>query len=280
MTALLREPLLHFAVASLIVFAGHAVWSRYASSPEDTIVVTAAELERMAALYAAEAGSLPNAADMQAMVTDHVRDVALAREARRLGLHIGDTVVDRRLAQKMTFLVSDLAEITPPTEEELRAWHTRHAHRFQIPARFTFDHIYFSADRKRQPGAQAAAETLQRLTQDSSADWTALGDPFMLSRAYGELPLRETVRLFGEPFAGALSRLPANGKWSGPVQSAFGYHLVRLKQKADAQLPPFEDVRATVEKDWQDAQRRKDNAEAIARIVERYDVVIEGADDR
>ena len=106
---LLREPLVHFILAALVVFIA---WNVVASGRADearTIRVSGADLERLASIYTAEAGALPSGEDMVAMVNDYVRDEALAREAKRLGLDEGDTIVTRRLAQKMTFMVADLA---------------------------------------------------------------------------------------------------------------------------------------------------------------------------
>ena len=116
---LLRDPLVHFLAAAALVFGAHALWQARSERVHATIIVTEAEIERMAALYTSEAGVLPGEADMAAMLSDHVRDEALAREARRLGLDRNDTIITRRLAQKMGFVVSDLQEDPDPTEQEL-----------------------------------------------------------------------------------------------------------------------------------------------------------------
>ncbi|HCX11761.1 MAG TPA: hypothetical protein DHU81_15765, partial [Hyphomonas sp.] len=81
-----------------------AIWQTRSNQADSTILISASEIERMAALYTSEAGTLPGEADMAAMLSDHIRDVALAREARRLGLDQNDTIITRRLAQKMSFV--------------------------------------------------------------------------------------------------------------------------------------------------------------------------------
>ena len=151
----------------------------------------------MAALYTSEAGTLPGEADMAAMLSDHIRDVALAREARRLGLDQNDTIITRRLAQKMSFVVSDLHEDTMPTERQLEDWHAAHADRFTRPATLTFSHVYFSPDVRGAETAAAAEETLTRLNASNPPAAASLGDPFMLQRQYGDMPLRELARQFG-----------------------------------------------------------------------------------
>jgi parvulin-like peptidyl-prolyl isomerase len=38
--------------------------------------------------------------------------------------------------------------------------------------------------------------------------------------------------------------------WSGPVESGFGLHLVRVTSRTPARLPPLAEVRDAVERDW------------------------------
>ena len=91
---------------------------------------------------------------MQQLVDARVREEILYREALALGLDKGDTIVKRRLAQKMEFLFEDVAALREPTTDELRAWFEQHAARFARPARATFVHRYFSPDRRGSSGAR------------------------------------------------------------------------------------------------------------------------------
>lgn len=271
MKNILRDPLVHFILAAGLMFTAYTVLTARYASTEHTIFVSTSEMERMAALYASEAGTLPSADDMQAMVIDHVQQQALVREARRLGLDDGDIVVDRRLAQKMTFMIADMAEVPVPDEATLQAWLERYPERFETPARISFQHVFFA-------DAQDARmlATLQEL-QDAGGDaWRAQGDPFILQREYADLPRRELIRLFGVDMASTLlSQEHALGTWFGPVRSAYGAHLINIVGQADSQRPTLDAVRSAVEADWRDAQARRLNAEAIADIVAKYDVVIE-----
>ena len=275
---LLREPLVHFILAALAIFFGWNALSGASANAQRTIHVTNADLERLASVYAAESGALPSGEDMVAMVNDYVRDEALAREARRLKLDEGDTIVTRRLAQKMTFMVADLAEEKTPDEATLREWYETHADRFTDPQTMTFSHVFFSEDVR---GATAEADAEAALSAlNAGADWQKMGDPFMLQRTYGDLPVREAVRLFGPDFAKALAGTPPSDKWTGPVRSALGIHLLQVSANTPPHLKPFGDVRGAVLADWQDETRRADNEKAIQDIISRYKVVVEGLNDQ
>lgn len=271
---LLREPLVHFILAALAVFIA---WHFVSSGREEearTIRVSSADLERLASIYTAEAGALPSGEDMVAMVNDYVRDEALAREAKRLGLDEGDTIVTRRLAQKMTFMVADLTREETPDDAVLRDWYETHADRFTDPQMVTFRHVFFSEDVRGAAATADARATLERL--NTGNDWREAGDPFMLQRAYGDLPLREVVRLFGGEFAQSLAATPASDLWTGPVRSALGVHLVQVSANTPPQLQPFDDAKDAVLADWQDETRREANETAIQDIIARYNVEVEG----
>lgn len=269
----IQEPLVHFVLLAILIFGAHQVVTSGRSSSERTIVITQADMERLASLYAVESGSLPTEQDMRAIIVDQVQQEALAREATRLGMAEDDTVVQRRLAQKMTFMLSDLGQIDPPSDDVLQDWLTERADRFAQPLRLSFDHIYFSSDNDPRMGS-----LLTELSEDPNMNWRNTGDPFMLQRRYADLPDREIVRLFGGQFLEGLQALsPSEDEtWQGPVRSALGTHLVRITERADARMPPLDEVRAAVLQDWTEAEQRRRTAEEINTIVNRYDVVIEG----
>ncbi|KCZ54822.1 hypothetical protein HY29_12925 [Hyphomonas beringensis] len=274
----LREPLIQFVVAAALVFGLHTAWQAWQDKSDSTIFVSEPELERLAALYASEAGALPGPEDMTTMVSDYVRDEALAREARRLGLDQNDTIITRRLAQKMSFMVSDLREDPVPSEDTLREWYQAHADRFTEPARLTFSQIFFSPSVRGDAAEKDAETLLAELNNNPTMETAALGDPFMLQRQYGDVPVRELARQFGVEFAAAMAGLPASDDWQGPVRSALGLHLVHITHKTPAALRPFEEVRAEVKRDWVEQKRREANEQAIADIIARYNVEIEGVE--
>lgn len=271
MKRLIREPLVHFVLIAVAIFVLYGWLSDRRASDEQTIRVTAADIDRMAALFTTEAGGLPSEQDMRTMILDHIEQQALAREARRLGLAEGDTVVERRLAQKMSFMITDMEAVTSPEPGELEEWFAQNQTLFVEPDRISFQHVFFTrADDPRLD------ETMQALRDDPEI-WRSLGDPFMLQRTYSELPPLEIGRLFGSAFANEIAQ--ANGEqgtWSAPVASALGVHLVRVTARREGGLPELETIRDRVQTRWQEENGRAQAREAVAAIVDRYTVEIEG----
>lgn len=273
MRMLIREPLLHFAILAGLVFYAYMALSNGRSSEDMTISVSASEIERLAVLYETEAGTPPDHRDLQALINDQIQQQALAREARALGMADGDVVIERRLAQKMIFMLSETRTVSTPTEDELHAWFVQNQDQFRQPQRTTFDHIFFS--RADDP---AIAATLSALTDDPEQGWRQRGNPFMLQRSYSDITRAELVHLFGTDFAAQMDVLPSESRqWQGPIRSALGTHLVRINARQASVLPEYSDIRNAVEQAWRDQARRQDTGRRIQSIVDKYNVEIEGS---
>lgn len=267
-----REPITQFVLIGLLLVGLNHLWSSWQGEQGRTIVVSAAEIDRLEQIWAGTAGRLPTDEDRQQIIDQYVQEEALVREAERLGLSDGDTIIRRRLAQKMDFLVSDDAKPDDPTDAELKRWFDDHRERFAAPEMRSFTHVYFSPEKH---GSRIEADAQTALAKlRSGADWKSLGDPFIQKRSYAALPQREVTRLFGPEFAADLFKLDA-GNWSEPIGSAYGLHLVRIEAIDSAAQAKFEPIRAEVLTAWQEEQRTEAKREAVEALIGNYKVVVE-----
>jgi hypothetical protein len=74
---------------------------------------------------------------------------------------------------------------------------------------------------------------------------------------------------FGPAFASAVFALPAGG-WHGPIESGFGYHLVRVTAVAQPSARDFAEVRAQVLEHWRAAQQRAAMQRYFAGLLARH----------
>ena len=79
---------------------------------------------------------------------------------------------------------------------------------------------------------------------------------------------------FGRAFADQLAALPT-GEWSGPVESAFGLHLVIVDARTEERLPVLAEVRKEVARDWSYAQREAASKDFHEQVLSRYRVTVE-----
>lgn len=280
MRSIWREPLVHFVVLGAALFVGHAAWQSHVSKADYTINVSTDELERQAIIFAGENRRQPTDEDLKALLFAYVEEQVLMREAERLGLGEDDTIIRRRLAQKMRFMIEDVAGPEAPTDDTLEAWFENNKTKFLNPERRSFTHIYLSPQSRGdtvQADAEALLSTANALTDPEG--WKRLGDPFMMKRDYEPITATDAVRLFGREFTAALFELKDDtSKWQGPIASAFGLHIVRVNAVEPASMPTFEAVKQSVMAEWLDETRRSDNQTRLKELIEKYDVNVEGLD--
>src|ERR1035438_6965840 len=160
----LREPLLHFLLLGVVLFAAYAYMQRGRGGVESSkqIALSLDDLRTMDMYFESQWHRQPTPAEFQAMVEDKVREEVLYREALAMGLDKDDTIVKRRMAQKMQFLAEDVAAAHEPSTAELKAWFEKNSNKFALPSRYSFRHLYFSPDKRGKNAQQDAAKALDR----------------------------------------------------------------------------------------------------------------------
>jgi hypothetical protein len=207
-------------------------------------------------------------------VDDYVLEEALYREGLALGVDLDDTIIRRRVRQKMEFVVDDVLEMAEPTEAELLVWLTEHADSYARPGRFTFRQVYLNADRRGEALEDDARLVLEKLRSDEVPDPRELGDGSLLEHGYEDVRADTVARTFGQAFVAGLAELPV-GVWSGPVESAFGLHLVFVDFRTEGRLPELDEVREEVERDWSYARREEASRDFYEELLSRYQVTVE-----
>jgi len=272
---ILREPLLHFLVLGAGLFLLSGVAGERAEERPDEIVVSAAKIEHLAQLFERTWRRPPTRDELDGLIEDHIREEILYREALALGLDEDDTVIRRRLRQKMEFVAQDLARPEPADDPALQAYLEAHPERFTLPGRLTFTQVFLDRERRGADLEADAARLLEQLNAGKVAvEAAALGDPSLLEPAYDDASTTDVARLFGPDFAERIDELPL-GRWAGPVPSPYGWHLVRIDGRTPPMLPPLERVRAEVAREVEAERAAKARDALIARLRERYDVIVE-----
>ena len=271
---LLREPLLHFLLIGAALFAAYDIQNDDLVENKQ-IVISEAEIDRLITLWEKKRQRLPTQDELQGLIEQQIREEVMYREALAMGLDQNDSIVRRRLAQKVEFISADLAALAEPTETQLANYLITNSEKFELPAHVNFVQVYISYD-KHGDNVQAYANSLlKELSQaDSTIDIKTFGDSLMLDQQYEQLTEQGVSRLFGKDFTSELFTLPV-GTWQGPITSGFGLHLVRIDKKSESRLPELNAVRDKVRIEWMAQQRRDMDKLFYQGLRQRYEVVIE-----
>ncbi|MDX1335369.1 MAG: peptidylprolyl isomerase [Gammaproteobacteria bacterium] len=274
-----KEPLLHFLLIGAAIFLLFYQVGDSGIERQDQIVISADDIRQLSALWEKRWQRPPTSTELDGLIRAHVREEVLYREALALGLEQNDTIVRRRMAQKMEFLFQDITEAAPPTDAELEAYLQANPERFQESARFSFMHVYLSTDQ----GATQAGERAQMLLnelrlQGDKADPVSISDLFMFGNYFDNRNEAEVARMLGPDFARALNGLPTN-QWQGPVQSAYGLHLIYIHERSTPRLPPLAEIRDRVLTELQYERQELANEAMFEALQSRYEIIIERPDN-
>jgi peptidyl-prolyl cis-trans isomerase C len=274
---LLREPLLHFALLGALLFEVDAMLRASGAPSQRAISITAAEIDGLRMQWAKQYQRPPGPAELKGLVDARVREEVLYREALAMGLDQDDGIIRRQLAQKLEFLIEDLAAAREPSEVELSAFFEERQAAYRLPARVSFSQVYFSPDRRGRAAEADARLVLAGLRAETLPATAAdRGDRFMMGEFYSEQSAQDVEAVFGPEFARGLFEVAPGDGWSGPIASAYGWHLVRIEARTDPRLPTLAEVVDRVRQDWSYEQRRHANEAVFERLLARYEVVIEG----
>jgi len=274
--SILREPLLHFLAIGAALFLFFHFSSGGSAGPGSTrIVISTGQIAHLEAGFTRTWSRPPSEAELKGLIDEWVREEIAVREAMAAGLDRDDSVMRRRLRQKLEFLVEDSAEASPPTDDELKAWLAKHADEYRSEPRVAFRQVFVSRDRRGAAAEADAAAILKRLTAEgSSARIATLGDATMLPADFDLAPLRDVDRMFGAGFARQLDAAEL-GKWSGPIRSGYGLHLVLVHERVEGALPNLEALRPVARREVLAERRKRQLAAMYDRLLEKYTVVIE-----
>jgi hypothetical protein len=276
---LFKEPLLHFLLIGAALFLlfdwrGNSapVAGGAAGTPAVQITLRRDAIEQIKGQFVKTWQREPTEEEQKELVEDLVRNEIFYREAIAIGLDRDDEVLKRRLRQKMEFIYEDISSWVEPSDADLRAYMNNHKEKYLTDPRLSFRQVLISKDKRGKNAESDARQILGKLK--AGADPDTLGDTTLLEAEVRLSPLWDISKQFGEEFGTRLLDLKP-GTWGGPVRSAYGLHLVFVKERQYHRLPAVNEVRNMVKQDWLvDKQKELKNA-AYAKIRERYTVTVE-----
>jgi peptidyl-prolyl cis-trans isomerase C len=232
-------------------------------------------LQRLREVWIRQWGRSPDSRQMESLINDYVRDEILYREALASGFDKDDTIIRRRLVEKMEFLSQELATATP-SDKDLQEYFEQNRGTFQIPAQIAFTHIYFSTSKRGSAAQGDASRALARLSshETSSAQLSNLGDPFMLQNEYPLQTQQQVKELFGEDFARQLFQAEPGG-WVGPLRSGYGFHLVRILEKLPSRVPELAEVSGQVLTDFKNHRLQATSEAFYAQLRRKYQLDVD-----
>lgn len=152
------------------------------------------------------------------------------------------------------------------SDETLREIYASRADQYALQEQRQARHILIEGDSE---AARAKAETaLERIRggEDFSAVAAEMSDDPVSAEEGGDLGLIQRGQLEG-PFEEALFAMEA-GEVSGPVQTDFGFHIIKLEDIKAPELQSFEDIKDQLARDYREQQAKDAFNDAVQRMAD------------
>ena len=237
-----------------------------------TIVISATDVAHQAARWERMWNRAPTREELKKALDGYVRNEILYREALARGMDREDPRVRIALIQKMQMLAAGQADSRGVTDEDLAAFFALRKEQYKVPARLSVIHVFF----KDRDDAQARAEKLLAEfleTEPSEAALREAGDATMLETTHKAVTATELEKQFGTDFTAEVISL-TEGKWSGPVRSGYGLHLVKVFDRVPGRIPELAEVRGKVENDLRYEAGKASEEQGFQEIAGKYQIDI------
>ncbi len=272
---LLREPLVHFLLLGAGLFVVYGL-----TAPEDDgdrlIEVNQTDIQLLSDRYAKQLGAPPSSEELEHLIKNHIRNEILYLEARRMQLDEKDTIVKRRLVQKLEFLIQDMIVPENPTDETLQAYFAEYIEDYRVPAVASLTQIYFSPDKRPQPQQDAGAVLQTLVSQQQSFEQAReASDRSPVGSVLIQQDMSRLNRQLGTRFVKQLQALDTDSRdWQGPIESGYGIHLVQINEWKASRLPEFDEVKNAVARDWLRQAREEANESYYKTLKDQYTIQV------
>ena len=286
MKKILKDPLVYFLMVGLglfvlfdLVASDDAAYDSRVINVDRDALLTFVQYRSRAFEPQAAAARLDNMPEdeLDRLIADYVREEALHREAKALGMDKNDYMIKRRMIQSIEFITDGfVTAAVEVSDEDVAAYYEANREDYYVNPFVTFTHVFFNGERHSRDEAFALASAkLAELNKDRVpfSDAPRHGDRFPYFLNYVEHDPQFVASHFGAPMAEEVFALESSDStWHGPFESQYGMHLVLLTRKAEGRYPELAEIEATVRDDAERDAIAALKDEAIQAIVDTYEV--------
>lgn len=269
----LKDPLFHFLILGSILFGTISIWGTGVNSQEKIVITTAGQ-QHIADLFELTWQREPSIDELENLVEEHIKEEVYYREALALGLDENDTIVRRRLRQKLEFIQEDLSSLEEPAEDALMAYFSKHKDRYKTDRILSFKQVLISPkilDANKLDEMKIEEKLFSGVAPESLNRSSLLPD---LMKLESEKSITNT---FGSKFMEQISGVEPR-IWVGPIYSGFGTHFINISLDQPAKPLTFEKARNKVGIDFTRSLREAAAANYYKSLRSQYQITIERAE--
>jgi hypothetical protein len=264
---ILQEPLLHFVVVGALLFF---YLSNRDTTTKPEVFISQGKIKQLTAQFSKTRQRVPSTEELQALIDNQVQEDLAFKHGTEMGLVEDDSIIKRRVQQKLEFMLNDSIASIEPNREELQAYLDTHKEKYTIAPVYSFKHIYINPEKHDDLNAfirELQTENLDSVYQDR-------GDDIMLESGYVDASTAAIARLFGRKFAQNLNSVVLD-TWQGPVKSGYGSHLVLIDKKIPEHVATLSEMELDIKRDYRVAAQKQAIDAFYEELQKEYSVTVE-----
>lgn len=269
MKRIISDPLFTFLILSLFIFIYYAYVSDDTNHLDNTIVMTDHDIDRLIDIYQRTWSAAPDSLALRRLIDQELKNEIFYSEGLKMNLDHNDEIIRRRLVQKYEFLIKDISDNSSPTVEQLKKYYKRHQERYLTEANYTMSQYYFSPDVS--DDAEEEAQQFYNNVRDQESEGLIAGNPLHLPREQVNKTAAQLIQDFGASFVEGVSQFTTTG-WQEPIQSGYGWHVIKLKAIVLSEAQPFEFVSDEVAQDYRSDQLSNYNDGLYEALRKEYNI--------
>jgi len=268
----IKEPLVHFLILGGIIYIYYSSQATEDQTPTtQKIVLTKQEQDQIKLNYKEKHDKLPDDVMFNILADEALYDKVLLSEAYRLQLDKHDPVISQRLLKQMKFILLNSVKLKEPSEDELYKYYKKNIKEYSKIEKLSFYTILFKDPKDKE------IDTIELMLNrfDINASYASyFGDKDSRLNHNPDVTYQDVKNLFGKYFANKLFVLQ-EGKWSKPIHSKYGSHIVYIVDKVVSTPYPFDDVQDRVYQDFLDQNRSNIIKKSYKDILKSYTLDIQ-----
>ena len=203
---------------------------------------------------------------------DYIKREVLKREALSWGLDKVDPVISSRLSQLgEQFLINNLSE-EEISEKDLLSFYNKNKFLYIEDEKITFSHIFF---RKNDGDIIKDLDYYIKSQNQDFFDANLLNKVsiFPYQKNYAQRSKSFIIGHFGEETAQIIFSFSRSEKWQGPIESPYGFHILKISSISESQQKTFYDVKDLVLKRFIDEKKKSNLKLQIEKKISNYEII-------
>ena len=265
----IKDPLFHFLLLGVGLYFISIIWDE-STQPKNRIQITQLEQTHLADLFEITWQRPPSAGELTNLISEHIKEEVYYREALALGLDNNDTIVRRRMRQKLEFMQEDLSAAKQASEQDLKKYYVANKDKYFTNHLISFSQALVSTGQGKQ--SQAVTQAVEKLQNGVRPAQLSLSSLLPVSL---NLETKKSIaNTFGDGFLQQILQLETH-TWHGPISSAFGTHVVYVNQNQAAKPLNFEAARTKINIDLIQMRREQSAEQYYQTLKDKYHITIE-----